>query len=92
MSAFLSVVAVVAFTATAGLPWWVVAAVALLIAGFAAGRCWSPGRGARNASAPGPVAQPVWFSAGNGSPVRPVPAAVPVPCPEEHAEKVRSGR
>ena len=35
MSAFLSVVAVVAFTATAGLPWWVVAVVALLMTGFA---------------------------------------------------------
>ncbi|MET9835742.1 hypothetical protein ABZ078_42165 [Streptomyces sp. NPDC006385] len=92
MSAFLSVVAVVAFTATAGLPWWVVAVVALLMAGFAAGRCWSPGRGARNAPAPGPAVQPVWSSTDGRTTVRPVAVNVPVPCPDEHAEKVRSGR
>ncbi|MFE9021209.1 hypothetical protein ACFYNL_21965 [Streptomyces sp. NPDC007808] len=92
MSAFLSVVAVIAFTATAGLPWWVVAAVTLLIAGFAAGRGWSPGRCAKHTSASGPAAQPVWFSADKGSTVRTVPVHVRVPRQEEHAEKVRSGR
>ncbi|MFI6011190.1 hypothetical protein ACIBAG_20625 [Streptomyces sp. NPDC051243] len=46
MTVFLALVAVVGYMATAHLPWWVVAAVALLMAGFAAGRSGSPGRGA----------------------------------------------
>jgi hypothetical protein len=46
MTVFLALVAVVGYMATAHLPWWVVAAVALLMAGFATGRSWSPARGA----------------------------------------------
>ncbi|MFG1664888.1 hypothetical protein [Streptomyces sp. Y7] len=48
MVAFLAVVAVVGYMAKAGLPWWVVAAVALLTAGFAAGVSGGPARGARS--------------------------------------------
>ncbi|WP_031481198.1 hypothetical protein [Streptomyces bicolor] len=64
MTAFLALVAVVGYMATAHLPWWVVVAVALLMAGFAAGRSWSPARGAvrspevrRCVRGPGPVEQ-----------------------------------
>ncbi|MFJ7016988.1 hypothetical protein ACIQUW_01385 [Streptomyces sp. NPDC101117] len=45
MVALLALVAVVAFMATAGLPWWVVALVTVLMAGFVGGMSWSPGRG-----------------------------------------------
>jgi hypothetical protein len=53
VTGLLAVVAVVGYMATAGLPWWVVVAVALLMAGFAAGRSGSPGKGARSPAAPG---------------------------------------
>ncbi len=53
MTGLLALVAVVGYMATAGLPWWVVVAVALLMAGFAAGRSGSPGKGAKSTTAPG---------------------------------------
>ncbi|QOV33947.1 hypothetical protein IM697_27665 [Streptomyces ferrugineus] len=55
MVAFLAVVAVVGYMAKAGLPWWVVAAVALLTAGFAAGVSGGPARGTRSTIAFGPT-------------------------------------
>ncbi|MGC9541881.1 hypothetical protein [Streptomyces sp. UG1] len=55
MVAFLAVVAVVGYMAKAGLPWWVVAVVALLTAGFAAGVSGGPARGTRNTTAFGPT-------------------------------------
>ncbi|MFJ8630193.1 hypothetical protein [Streptomyces sp. NPDC093568] len=58
MVALLAVVAVVGYMAKAGLPWWVVAAVALLTAGFAAGVSGGPARGTRSAARPGPADQP----------------------------------
>lgn len=90
MTAFLALVAVVAFMAKAGLPWWVVAAVTLLMAGFVAGTSWSPAKAARTASAPGPAGQPVWSSADRCSNARPVSANVRVTCPDEYTHKVRS--
>lgn len=90
MTAFLALVAVVAFTANAGLPWWVVAAVTLLMAGFVGGMSWSPGRGGKTASTSAPAVQPVWSSADRSSTVRPVPVSVPVTCPEEYTHEVRS--
>ncbi|MBT2416412.1 hypothetical protein J7F01_18925 [Streptomyces sp. ISL-22] len=93
MTAFLAVVAVVAFMATAGLPWWVVAAVALLTAGFAAGRSWSPGKGSRNATPSGPAREPAWFAADGDSAARPVSAHVRVTCPEEYTpDKTPAGQ
>lgn len=92
MTAFLALVAVVAFMATAGLPWWVVAAVALLMAGFAAGRSWSPGKGSRTNAASAPASQPVWSSADRCSTVRPVSASVPVTRPDERADTMRGER
>ncbi|MFB6637351.1 hypothetical protein ACFCYF_08850 [Streptomyces chartreusis] len=58
MVALLAVVAVVGYMAKAGLPWWVVAAVALLTAGFAAGVSGGPARGGRSTTAPGPALPP----------------------------------
>ncbi|MFC5212688.1 hypothetical protein [Streptomyces coerulescens] len=58
MVALLAVVAVVGYMAKAGLPWWVVAAVALLTAGFAAGVSGGPGRGARSTTVGQPIAPP----------------------------------
>ncbi|WP_432195036.1 hypothetical protein [Streptomyces sp. bgisy027] len=55
MVALLAVVAVVGYMAKAGLPWWVVAAVALLTAGFAAGVSGGPARSARSVTTPGPA-------------------------------------
>ncbi|EGX57316.1 hypothetical protein SZN_23516 [Streptomyces zinciresistens K42] len=52
MVPLLALVAVVGYMATAGLPWWVVAAVALLMAGFAGGMAWTPAR-ARSVTPPG---------------------------------------
>ncbi|MFE5812126.1 hypothetical protein [Streptomyces sp. NPDC056479] len=57
MVVLLAVVAVVGYMAKAGLPWWVVAAVALLTAGFAAGVSGGPARGARSTTAPAPADQ-----------------------------------
>lgn len=91
MTGFLSVVAVVAFMASAGLPWWVVAVVALLTAGFAGGRCWSPGRGARSTPASGPAGQSVWSAADRRSAVRPVSANVPAARPDEYAHEAPGG-
>lgn len=53
VTGLLAVVAVVGYMATAGLPWWVVVAVALLMAGFAAGRSGSPGKGSKSTVTPG---------------------------------------
>lgn len=57
MVALLAVVAVVGYMAKAGLPWWVVAMVALLTAGFAAGVNGSPTRGTRNPTTSGAADQ-----------------------------------
>lgn len=92
MTAFLALVAVVAFMATAGLPWWVVVAVALLMAGFAAGRSWSPGKGSKASAASGQGGQPIWSSADRCSTVRPVSVNVPGAGPEEeYAHSVSGG-
>ncbi|NUP15685.1 MAG: hypothetical protein HOZ81_06240 [Streptomyces sp.] len=95
MTAFLALVAVVAFMAKAGLPWWVVVAVALLMAGFVAGSR-GPGRSTRTTAAPVPAPQPVWSSADRDSTVRdstvrphPLDAAY-VPYPEEELASVSS--
>ncbi|MEY9996198.1 hypothetical protein ABIE67_008230 [Streptomyces sp. V4I8] len=90
MTAFLALVAVVAFMAKAGLPWWVVVAVTLLMAGFVAGMSWSPGRGGRTTSTSAPAVQPVWASADRSSTARPVSVNVRVTCPEEYTPEVRS--
>ncbi len=90
MTAFLALVAVVAFMATAGLPWWVVAAVTLLMVGFVAGTSWNPGRGTRNTAASTPPVQPIWSSADRCSTVPPVSSNVRVTCPDEYPHKVRS--
>ncbi len=90
VTAFLALVAVVAFMAKAGLPWWVVAAVTLLMAGFVAGMSWSPGRCARSTSASAPPVQPVWASADRSSTVRPVSTHVRVTCPEDYTHNVPS--
>ena len=90
MTAFLALVAVVAFMAKAGLPWWVVVAVTLLMAGFVAGMSWSPGRSARNTSTPAPPVQPIWSSADGCSAVRPVSANARVTCPDEYPHPVRN--
>ncbi|MDC0767273.1 hypothetical protein [Streptomyces sp. HD] len=89
MTAFLALVAVVAFMAKAGLPWWVVVAVALLMAGFVAGSR-GPGRNTRSSAAPGPAPQPMWSSVDRGSPVRPDPVDEFVPHPEEQLASVSS--
>ncbi|MFF7159826.1 hypothetical protein ACFZBP_00250 [Streptomyces sp. NPDC008086] len=89
MTAFLALVAVVAFMAKAGLPWWVVVAVTVLMAGFVAGMSWSPGRSARNTSASAPPVQPVWASADRSSTVRPASTDVRVTCPEEYTDNMR---
>ncbi|MFE7278219.1 hypothetical protein [Streptomyces sp. NPDC057623] len=88
MTAFLALVAVVAFMAKAGLPWWVVVSVTLLMAGFVAGMSWSPGKGARNTSAAAPAVQPIWASADRCSTVRPVSANVRATCPDEYTHTV----
>jgi len=56
--ALLALVAVVAFMATAGLPWWVVALVTVLMAGFVGGMSWSPGRGQYGRARRGPASRP----------------------------------
>ncbi|MFE5189986.1 hypothetical protein [Streptomyces sp. NPDC056628] len=58
MVALLALVAVVAFMATAGLPWWVVALVTMLMAGFVGGMSWSPGRGRHGSVPRGPAGRP----------------------------------
>ncbi|MDF3142202.1 MULTISPECIES: hypothetical protein [unclassified Streptomyces] len=67
MTGLLAVVAVVGYMATAGLPWWVVVAVALLMAGFAAGRSGSPGKGARSTAAHGSWDKGARSTAASGS-------------------------
>ncbi|WP_208614882.1 hypothetical protein [Streptomyces caeruleatus] len=89
MTAFLALVAVVAFMAKAGLPWWVVVAVTLLMAGFVAGMSWSPGRSARNTPTAAPPAAPAWSSADRCSTARPVSTNVRVTCPEEYTQEMR---
>ncbi|MFF5476119.1 hypothetical protein ACFY5C_02015 [Streptomyces sp. NPDC012935] len=91
MTALLALAAVVAFMAKAGLPWWVVVAVALLMSGFGAGRSGSQGRGSRTSSTSGPVGQPIWPSADRSPAVVPVvPVHVRVPSPEEYGVPVGS--
>ncbi|WP_369274857.1 hypothetical protein AB5J55_37310 [Streptomyces sp. R11] len=94
MTALLALAAVVAFMAKAGLPWWVVAAVALLMSGFGAGRSGGPWRGSRATSTSGPAAQPIWPSADRSSTVVPVVPVVPVhvrvPSPDEYRVPVAS--
>ena len=58
MVALLALVAVVAYMAKAGLPWWVVALVTVLMAGFVGGMSWSPNRGPRGIAARGPAGRP----------------------------------
>ncbi|KMS76259.1 hypothetical protein ACM01_06000 [Streptomyces viridochromogenes] len=89
MTAFLALVAVVAFMATAGLPWWVVVAVTLLMAGFVAGTSWSPGKAARTTSTPAPAAEPAWSSADRCSTAPSVSVNVPVACPDEYTHTRR---
>lgn len=76
MVALLAVVAVVGYMAKAGLPWWVVATVALLTAGFAAGVSGSPSRGARSTTMSGPAVQPTVPPDDRGVPVPSVSANV----------------
>ena len=95
MTALLALAAVVAFMAKAGLPWWVVVAVALLMSGFGAGRSGGPWRGSRaNPTSGGPAAQPIWPSADRSSVVVPVVPVVPVhvrvPSPDEYGVPVAS--
>ncbi|MCF1593674.1 hypothetical protein [Streptomyces muensis] len=89
MTAFLALVAVVAFMAKAGLPWWVVATVTLLMAGFVAGMSWNPGRSGRSTSASAPPVQPVWPSADRCSTVRPASPNARVTSPDEYTHAVR---
>ncbi|WP_406194216.1 hypothetical protein OG331_10110 [Streptomyces sp. NBC_01017] len=92
MTALLALAAVVAFMAKAGLPWWVVVAVALLMSGFGVGRSGGPGRGSRTTPTSGPAAQPIWPSADRSSVVVPVVPVVPVnvrvPSPDEYGMPV----
>lgn len=97
VTALLALAAVVAFMAKAGLPWWVVVAVALLMSGFGAGRSGGPWRGSRATptSGGGPAAQPIWPSADRSSVVVPVVPVIPVvpvhvrvPSPEEYGVPV----
>ncbi|MGW6731833.1 hypothetical protein [Streptomyces sp. NPDC055013] len=92
MTALLALAAVVAFMAKAGLPWWVVVAVALLMSGFGAGRSGGPWRGSRaTPTSGGPAAQPIWPSADRSSVVVPVvPVHVRVPSPDEYGVPVAS--
>ncbi|MFC8088825.1 hypothetical protein [Streptomyces sp. NPDC057301] len=91
MTALLALAAVVAFMAKAGLPWWVVVAVALLMSGFGMGRSGGPGRGSRTTPTSGPAAQPIWPSADRSSVVVPVvPVNMRVPSPDEYGVPVAS--
>ncbi|WP_328420726.1 hypothetical protein [Streptomyces sp. NBC_00443] len=91
MTALLALAAVVAFMAKAGLPWWVVVAVALLMSGFGVGRSGGPGRCSRATPTSAPAAQPIWPSADRSSAVLPlVPVHVRVPSPDEYGVPVAS--
>ncbi|MGW6907281.1 hypothetical protein [Streptomyces sp. NPDC054940] len=83
MTALLALVAVVGYMATAHLPWWVVVAVALLMAGFAAGRSGSPGKGTRTITTPGPRGRPSDPSADMYSTAPPVSVSVGAASPDE---------
>lgn len=83
MTALLALLAVVGYMATAHLPWWVVVAVSLLMAGFAAGRSGSPGRGARTTAAPDPTGRPSCPSPDRYSTAPPVSASVGATGPDE---------
>ncbi|KAB2975955.1 hypothetical protein F8R89_30560 [Streptomyces sp. SS1-1] len=76
MVALLALMAVVAFAATAGLPWWVVALVTVLLAGFVGGMSWSPGRGQSGGAARGPARRPAHPMADRDTAV--TPAETPV--------------
>ncbi|MEU6528946.1 hypothetical protein ABZ869_07120 [Streptomyces sp. NPDC046928] len=76
MVALLALMAVVAFMATAGLPWWVVALVTVLMAGFVGGMSWSPGRGQCGRAARGPQGRPAHPMADRDASVS--PAETPV--------------
>ncbi|MCL8012056.1 hypothetical protein [Streptomyces sp. AS02] len=86
MTVFLALVAVVGYMATAHLPWWVVVVVALLMAGFAAGRSWSPVRGARTTTTQGPTDRPSCPPADMYPPAPPAPpvsVSVGATCPDD---------
>ncbi|WP_338904922.1 hypothetical protein [Streptomyces nigra] len=71
MVALLALVAVVAYMAKAGLPWWVVALVTVLMAGFVGGMSWSPNRTPRGIAARGPAGLPAHPMADPDAPVCP---------------------
>jgi hypothetical protein len=81
--ALLAVVAVVGYMAKAGLPWWVVAAVALLMAGFVAGASGGPARGARSTTLSGPADRPTGPLPDHGPPVPPASVSAGAPSSDD---------